>query len=514
VFVSCGNCDAEYELNDAKIPAGGARVRCMNCNHSFVVTPPEASDLRSADDLAHEALAAEAQRRAEPDPKPKAAPVKSFDFGDEDDPDPEFEAASESGFVLNDDIDLDLEFEAEPDAGLAVDGEIDPDPEAEAALDEALALEDETDPGPAFEAASDEDFAPDGESDPGSGLEAASAEDSDPDAEADWEFNEEIESAAPEAEEEATEPARVASESPFDRGDEWSELTTAEDAVDDLLGASGPIEADPAAAVDALLGEIDRSDSQWGEADGDLRADPKLPRESLGAGDAPASRAADASDSFEDLSDWELFDQPAEGDRSTGSRSRSDAAARDRDRAEPRVGIAVAMTGDSTAGLRWTDRVSAFAGWCVVGLLVMVALVGGVLPDASDARVTSGSWSGAGFEADQIVGRWVDNAVAGSIYVVSGRVRRAPGSDRAAQNTLGIQLIDAKGRTIDRAPIPLTPAVPERVLRESSPAELDAFQLRRAGRIAAVGDRWISFEAVVTDLPRYADRFELQALER
>ena len=44
--------------------------------------------------------------------------------------------------------------------------------------------------------------------------------------------------------------------------------------------------------------------------------------------------------------------------------------------------------------------------------------------------------------------------------------------------------------------------------------ELDAFQTRRAGRIAAVDTRWVSFEAVLTDLPRFAGRFELQALDR
>ena len=62
----------------------------------------------------------------------------------------------------------------------------------------------------------------------------------------------------------------------------------------------------------------------------------------------------------------------------------------------------------------------------------------------------------------------MDNAVAGSIYVVSGRIRGAPGSDRASQKSLGIRLFDTTGREIDRAPIPLGPAVPERILRESS----------------------------------------------
>jgi hypothetical protein len=96
----------------------------------------------------------------------------------------------------------------------------------------------------------------------------------------------------------------------------------------------------------------------------------------------------------------------------------------------------------------------------------------------------------------------------------AGTACGAPGSDRASQKSLGIRLFDTAGREIDRAPIPLGPAVPERVLRESSPAELDAFQARRAGRIASVGTRWVPFEAVVTDLPRFAGRFELQALDR
>jgi hypothetical protein len=108
----------------------------------------------------------------------------------------------------------------------------------------------------------------------------------------------------------------------------------------------------------------------------------------------------------------------------------------------------------------------------------------------------------------------VDNAVGGSIYVVSGRIRRAPGSDPNARKTLGIRLIDTDGAEIDRPPIPLAPAVPERILRESSPAEIDAFQARRAGWVNSVGARRIPFEAVLTDLPRFVGRFELQAFDR
>jgi predicted Zn finger-like uncharacterized protein len=434
VFVSCDTCHVEYELDESKIPAGGARLRCTNCDHYFVISPPEASDLQSADDLAHDALASEDQGGADLDPGREAAPEGDFD----------------------------------------------------------------------------------------------------PDGESDWEFNDEVAVSEPEVEEQAPEPD-------FDRDGAWGELSSAEDVVDDLLGSSGAIDADAATAVDDLLGEIDSvdleldessddlqlddsdDDFQLGESGGDLASGSEVPGEGFeldgedpleGSGGDPA---ADDGGSFEDPSDWDLFDAPAETDASApsaGPRSRPDSAARDGALAEPRVEIAVSMADDSRPAMRWTDRIAEIAGWGAVLLMLIVALVGGFASNSSDARVPAGSWSGAGFEADQIAGRWVDNAVTGSIYVVSGRIRRAPGVDRASRKTLGIRLFDTTGEEIDRAPIPLTPAVPERILRESSSAELAAFQTRRAGRIAAVDTRWLSFEAVLTDLPRFASRFELQAIDR
>jgi hypothetical protein len=321
-----------------------------------------------------------------------------------------------------------------------------------------------------------------------------------------------------------------ASESDFDRGGEWVDLSSAEEVVDDLLGPAGATDADPAAAVDNLLGEIDTAGLQLGESSGDLASGLESPSEGPDLGDADALDGSagdlaadggdppdDLSDSFDDLSDWDIFDQPAETDASAvsaGAKNRPTSAARDGARSEPRVIIAVAMADDSPASVRWTDRILEIAGWGAALLMLIVALVGGLASHSSDARAPAGSWSGAGFEADQIVGRWVDNAVAGSIYVVSGRIRGAQGSDPASRKALGIRLFDTTGREIDRVAIPLAPAVPERILRESSPAELDAFQTRRAGRIAAVGDRWVPFEAVLTDLPRFAGRFELQELDR
>ncbi|MBW2715342.1 MAG: zinc-ribbon domain-containing protein, partial [Deltaproteobacteria bacterium] len=436
MLASCDHCFAEYELDDAKIPAGGARLRCKKCDQFFVISPPETSDLQSADDLAHDALSS----------------------GDQ--------------------------------------GEVEPDLEA--------AKEEQVGAKPEPEAAQEEEF--------------------DPDEESDWQFNDMVEVSEPdeEVEEEL--------ESAFDRDGEFGDLAVAEEVVDDLLGSSGGVEvdADAAAAVDDLLGEIDTdglrpdeidtadsqrveidaAESPLGESGGDLTAGPETPSEHLdpgeaGAIDAPGEDlAAAGGDSLGDLSDWDLFDQPADADGSAMSAGAGNfPAARVNANAAPQVEIAVALADDTPTEVRWADRVSEIAGWGAACLMIIVSLVGGLVSNSSDARAPAGSWSGAGFEADQIVGRWVDNAVAGSVYVVSGRIRGAPSSDRASQKTVGIRLIDTEGREIDRAPIPLAPEVPERILRESSPAELDAFQTRRATQIAVLGERWVPFEAVLTDLP-------------
>jgi predicted Zn finger-like uncharacterized protein len=509
VFASCDNCDAEYELDEAKIPAGGARLRCTSCDHLFVIVPPEASDLQSADDLAHDALATGALDEADPDLERESASEEGFELDGTSEP----ESASEEGFELDGACDLEsaseegfeLDGASEPESASEEGFELDGASEPESASEEGFELDGASEP----DSVSEEGFELDGASEP----ESVPEEDFDPDGESDWEFNDEVGTSESEVDEEVPEPA-------FDRDGEWGDLSAAEDVVDDLLGPAGAIDTDAATAVDDLLGEIDTAAAHLGKSDGGSTSGAEPPSERLELADADAfngsagNPAAGGDDSFEDLSSWDVFDQPVEADASAAPKNRPAAAARDGARAEPRVEIAVAMADDSPTTVRWTDRVSEIAGWGAVLLMMIVALVGGLASNSSDARAPAGSWSGAGFEADQIVGRWVDNAVAGSIYVVSGRIRGAPGSDRASQKSLGIRLFDTMGREIDRDPIPLAPTVPERILRESSPAELDAFQTRRAGRIAAVGTRWVSFEAVLTDLPRFAGRFELQAFDR
>ncbi len=488
MFVSCGNCDAEYELDDAKIPVGGARLRCKQCDRFFVVSAPEPGDLQEGDDLGDYALAPEAPGWDALEPGgPAAADVFGFDDGDTD-----------AG------LDLDLGGDDDPDAKLDLADDVDLDDAAVFGAEVDSAGEAGGEGGAAVEVGGEADI------ERGAPL----GDEGGPDVESDWEFNEDVERFSRGV-------GGAAPGSAPDRGAAQSDLPDAEDAVDDLLGASGGIGNGAAAAVDDLLGDRGADALELGDdladavSGGDPQAGPEQPSAALDLGDADA--LAGASGDLGDLSDWDLFDDPAAigaSPAAAGAAGRAAAFAPDGARGEPRVELAVAVAEDAPVELRWTDRIAQVAGWGAVVALLVAALVGGVAAHSSDARAPTGRWSGAGFEADQISGRWVENAVAGSIYVVSGRIRNAGDADRASRSALGVRLIDATGREIDRDPIPLGPALPERILRESSPAEIAAYQQRRAPRIASVGASWVAFEAALVDVPPFARRFELHAYDR
>ncbi len=60
MIVTCARCETRFQLDDARVPPAGARVRCSRCKHAFLVTPPDAS----AEETVH-ALALDAAVRGE-----------------------------------------------------------------------------------------------------------------------------------------------------------------------------------------------------------------------------------------------------------------------------------------------------------------------------------------------------------------------------------------------------------------------------------------------------------------
>jgi predicted Zn finger-like uncharacterized protein len=69
VIVACERCETRFQLDDARVPANGIRVRCSRCKHAFVVQRPDAS----AADAIH-AIAQDAARNAH------SAPPATSDF--------------------------------------------------------------------------------------------------------------------------------------------------------------------------------------------------------------------------------------------------------------------------------------------------------------------------------------------------------------------------------------------------------------------------------------------------
>jgi predicted Zn finger-like uncharacterized protein len=57
VIVTCERCETEFQLDDARVPTGGTRVRCSRCKHAFFVMPPAASPEAAVDQIAGLALA-------------------------------------------------------------------------------------------------------------------------------------------------------------------------------------------------------------------------------------------------------------------------------------------------------------------------------------------------------------------------------------------------------------------------------------------------------------------------
>jgi predicted Zn finger-like uncharacterized protein len=74
VIVRCERCETRFKLDESRIPARGARVRCSRCKHAFFVMPPGAT----REDALHAVAAAAAAAPEET----KRAPEPSWDLDD------------------------------------------------------------------------------------------------------------------------------------------------------------------------------------------------------------------------------------------------------------------------------------------------------------------------------------------------------------------------------------------------------------------------------------------------
>ena len=116
MIVTCARCATQFQLDEAKVPDDGVRVRCSRCEHAFVVTAPTQSDSRRAADLAIDALGGVTA--------PDASDELEIDDLDEDGllvetsslPESPPESESESDWGFNDDLDALADLDSVRDA--------------------------------------------------------------------------------------------------------------------------------------------------------------------------------------------------------------------------------------------------------------------------------------------------------------------------------------------------------------------------------------------------------------
>jgi len=385
--VTCEQCATQFHLDDAKVPPGGARVRCSRCKHAFFIEPPgKAPELGPIDRAAQDALDAEAPPAPDPteDLSAPSSEVGS-DFDDSDDP------SNESDWEFNQGpIGGDLSAQEEPGGGRDV---------AREAIDDLLGSR----PAPRVAAA------------PRAGR------------------------GAPRASEET------------DFG-----------AVEEDLG----------------------SPESW-----DLLAD-----------DSPSASGAGASL------------EPS----GAGAQTRRDPALVAR-----LGGLATPVAewtppSEPSVVLAWIARMGHVIGWSATSLLfVIVAIVTLTPAIAPNAEADFGTQPLAGLEAQKISGRWVENAVASALFVVSGRLVNPTAVPAALGTRIGVRLLDANGNRLPGESAAAGPVILEWELREADPAGLQARQAEGGRALAAEviqPGQSLAFEAVVRDMPMAASRFVLEPL--
>lgn len=302
--------------------------------------------------------------------------------------------------------------------------------------------------------------------------------------ESDWEFNRAPFSADPPGESEAVDTHNAARE-----------------AIDDLLGSRGS-SSRAAAVLSAPRNPLEPVDAQ-----GPLAA-PALDTEEADLG-SPESWDLLAGDSPSSADSGQTLEPEV-----AGAETRRDPPAPAQYRALPPSLAEWTPPREPSVVLAWIARMGHAIGWSVTGVLFSIVAILTLTPaGAPDAEAQFGRQRLAGLEAQGISGRWVENAVSGSLYVVSGRLVN-PNTQAAALGTrIGVRLLDENGA---RLPLELAAAGPvllERELREVDPAGLQARQaeagLALAAKLIQPGQS-LPFEAVVGEVPLAASRFLLE----
>jgi hypothetical protein len=172
------------------------------------------------------------------------------------------------------------------------------------------------------------------------------------------------------------------------------------------------------------------------------------------------------------------------------------------------------LSGESPGAWSWLRRAAAGVGWVVTAGLCAAAVYGTLETGPSGSGAVADSQRLAGLEAESVWGRWLENAVAGPIYVIAGTLRSTESAGGPVGARLEVQLLDAGGAALEAPVAAIGPALAAEELREQDPRGLEARQAQAAPQLARI---WLApgqrqpFHAVFAELPPAATGFRLRA---
>jgi len=564
MIVVCEGCARRFQLDESRIPKTGARVRCKHCHHRFRVSPPGHTPTEAGDSSA---AAAPGRISAEDTlfgaGTSGGAPIdgdRSLFGSLDDEPAAATTPTNEASRGATDGeswggLSQDLRFVREPAGPDDTSCEAVPPPPSEASSESATApapdgvtVAPREAPAPSVDEANGATVArevgpsPSGED---AAAESSGGEDS-------WEFADSDLSLTEAPDAELAEEAAPAAESSFaespvaeadaesvmqiDPGASHPEAAAGPGLVDDTpsLRAVGPGAGPDAAVFEMVEGEDEgmalelegeasaATDVSGGRpggasgfaAEGPLEAQPPDARET-GAVDDGECVAADAEAS-------------APSEEVAGARSEGvepgvpgDAAPADfgSDEVEddpdpdgtdtPGDGLPPAAPGATRQRGGWREH----AGWALALVLPLAVAQGTVRVEPALHPVPPGEVEIAGLVAENVRGRFVENAHSGTLFVVSGELHNRGVAARAS-GELRMVVLDEHGFTFEGRDVPIGLALAEARLRETPIGVLQQHHARLARTLAerslAPGDS-VRFQAILADLPENAVRFRLEA---
>jgi predicted Zn finger-like uncharacterized protein len=517
LIITCAECATQFQLDEARVPETGIRVRCSVCKHAFFVGHPDALDDEATDPVArvvHEVLYAEPGAVPEPtadletpdglagpSPYPDEGGGESWEFSDGGrlsdsgarDPRDRFEESFEAARDAVDDL-LGSPWQAPETPPVFLGGGVVEAPLEVTApstgFERSAPVDEIPDPGPADDLWDTTPAWSDGESAPAEDPAEGIARPAPPQLSSDESF-----SLGPDLGEALEEPA-------LDAGlPDPDELEVAEE--DDSIEHEGLGEALDGFDT-AEESDLDPFETELSTADQEPDLDPFEMEPSTP--DQVSVLGTSEEWGLDEATDCEGLAQGG-----TPALARSEAALT----APLPIDFGPPLQLEPSRGrvLAWLAQAGNTLGWGAVAILAIVALWGSVAPRSAPVRAP-GSQALAGLEAIGVEGRWVENATLGSLYIVSGELHNPSGETKVPGERLVVRLLDARGAPVEQRAASLGAPLGELLLREGRPADLrdadEAGALHLARSAVAPGAR-IRFEAVVLDLPDAARRFDLAA---